>query len=516
MALEADTQIVHGPAATEGLSLESDGDSSDMDDAEHGHGPHGHEPHGHGPPEESDVVVPSLQVYPIQVKRPIASDFAFSFSWPERMLNSLKRLFGEENVLSCLFGATRSISTHFSGVGTAELAIQMLATAGRHVFRAELCLETAFSCECSASCQAALKKRSPGKCLFANLLERFGGGGGGSAPFIFGRSGRSAPVFVARHVREGRLDFGACREAVLRSPLSEGSSCKVHGADCSFGHVDIDVSGPPCQPWSSVGKRKGRQEPRTALTIAWLVWLRHARPRAAIHENVVGFDVKVLEELVGDMYFIRTIRMTPSDMGFPFMLRSRYHSLLIRRQGRRGTPPESMQALYDAVVRDMTYQAPQDAMAWAFCAPREELLAVEKAARSKRGFPPLHDGPTSDWTYLLTDTQKLRLDAYEAEAADTAGMALFDLGQNVGWSGRKAKIPTFRTNTALLWSRELRRWMTKKERLACMGFPVYDTLALAARVPVDSITATAPLSSVGNAMHVANVGCAIALSCLCI
>ena len=118
-----------------GLSLESESDSSDMDDAEHGHGPH-----GHGPPDESDDVVLSLQVYPIQVTRRIASEFAFSFPWPERVLSSLKRLFGEENVFSCLFGATRSISTHFSGVGSAEFAIQMLATAGRHLFRAELSL----------------------------------------------------------------------------------------------------------------------------------------------------------------------------------------------------------------------------------------------------------------------------------------------------------------------------------------------------------------------------------------
>ena len=115
-----------------GLSLESDCDSPDMDDAEHGHGPH-----GHGPPDESDDVVPSLQVYPIQVKRRIASEFAFSFSLPERVLMSLKRFFGEEN-FSCLFEFTCSSSTHFSGLVTAELAIQMLAAAGRRLFRAEM------------------------------------------------------------------------------------------------------------------------------------------------------------------------------------------------------------------------------------------------------------------------------------------------------------------------------------------------------------------------------------------
>ena len=78
-----------------------------------------------------------------------------------------------------------------------------------------------------------------------------------------------------------------------------------------------------------VGQRVG-----LGLTIAWLAWLRHARPRAAAHENVIGFDAKVLEELVGDIYFIRGIRMSPSDMGFPFMCRARASSLLIRRQFR--------------------------------------------------------------------------------------------------------------------------------------------------------------------------------------
>ena len=263
---------------------------------------------------------------------------------------------------------------------------------------------------------------------FTTLLHRFGGCG-------------LAPDIVGRHVRAGRLDCSACSNALRRSPLSEGSACDVHGGDCSFGHVDIDVAGSPCPPWSSSGLRKRREDPQTALTLAWLAWLRRAQPRAAIHENLAGLDGKVLEELVGDMYFIRVVRMSPSDMGFPFLRRPHHYSLLLRRQGRRGTPPESMQALYDAMVRDMSYEAPEEAMAWVFCAPREELLEVENAARSRRGCPPLRAGPMSDWTYLLTDVQKLFLDAYEAKAADATGMQVFDLGQNVSWSSCTAKIP---------------------------------------------------------------------------
>ena len=180
----------------------------------------------------------------------------------------------------------------------------MLAAAGRHVLRAELCLETTFSCECSSSCHATLKARLPGKCIFTNLLHRFGGCG-------------SPSDTIGRHVQAGRLNFAECGKALLRAQVARGSACEVHGAACPLGHIDLDVAGSPCQPWSTAGRRQGREDPRSALTIAWLAWLRHARPRAAVHENVIGFDAKVLEELVGDMYFIRGIRMSPSDMVFP-------------------------------------------------------------------------------------------------------------------------------------------------------------------------------------------------------
>ena len=105
------------PLLDEGLSLESDGDIDGAEREPHGHEPHGYVPHGQEPSDASEKIVPSLLVYPITVKRPIASDLAFSFSWPERLLISLKRLFGEETVSACLCGPARSVSNHFSGFG---------------------------------------------------------------------------------------------------------------------------------------------------------------------------------------------------------------------------------------------------------------------------------------------------------------------------------------------------------------------------------------------------------------
>ena len=44
-----------------------------------------------------------------------------------------------------------------------------------------------------------------------------------------------------------------------------------------------------------------------------------------------------------------------------------------------------------------------------------------------------------------------------------------------------------------------------------MGFPVYDDAARAARVSTDTAMCDAPKFSIGNAMHVANLGVVIAV-----
>ena len=42
-----------------------------------------------------------------------------------------------------------------------------------------------------------------------------------------------------------------------------------------------------------------------------------------------------------------------------------------------------------------------------------------------------------------------------------------------------------------------------------MGYPVYEDLAMAAGVPMDSAVLQGPDYAIGNAMHVANLGCVL-------
>ena len=36
--------------------------------------------------------------------------------------------------------------------------------------------------------------------------------------------------------------------------------------------------------------------------LAWVAWLRKSTPRVVLHENVVGFDVEILVQVLGDLY----------------------------------------------------------------------------------------------------------------------------------------------------------------------------------------------------------------------
>ena len=77
----------------------------------------------------------------------------------------------------------------------------------------------------------------------------------------------------------------------------------------------------------------------------------------------------------------------------------------------------------------------------------------------------------------------------------------------------RAALATFRRNSGRIWSTARRRWLIPRERAACMGYAVYGDMAAAAGVEVDTATEQGPQYSIGNAMHVANLGCVL-MTCL--
>jgi DNA (cytosine-5)-methyltransferase 1 len=88
--------------------------------------------------------------------------------------------------------------------------------------------------------------------------------------------------------------------------------------------VDVVVGGPPCQPWSTGGKRLGTADPRDGWP-AFLRVVREVRPRAFLAENVAGFALgprqrrfaALRDELAGLGYCVRASVENAADHGAP-------------------------------------------------------------------------------------------------------------------------------------------------------------------------------------------------------
>ena len=132
-----------------------------------------------------------------------------------------------------------------------------------------------------------------------------------------------------------------------------------------------------------------------------------------IHENVRGFDGKILEELLGDMYDITAVDVLPEHLGFSFVARPRIYSILTLRGRIERTT--DVQGLYRAVVA--TAARTKGPLPSVLVAGIPEVLAVENHFRAKRGMSLLLQ-PSPSWRYLLTDRQASCLSSHEGRLGD--------------------------------------------------------------------------------------------------
>src|ERR1044072_1513632 len=73
------------------------------------------------------------------------------------------------------------------------------------------------------------------------------------------------------------------------------SSCIVQGPATKLPkvpRVDVLIAGPPCQGFSTLGRRDPSDE-RNALSLAILPWVREAKPKIVVVENVPPFVTSV-------------------------------------------------------------------------------------------------------------------------------------------------------------------------------------------------------------------------------
>ena len=436
------------------------------------------------------------------------SPYGHVFHWAHRWLISLCVVVGERSLRS----ARRhwSVSSHFSGLGTVEVAISCMQVAARALGMPPLSASTAFACERDRGCQHVLKQRVGGACIFGDILELVNSPGVGFACST-----------------NGRLNYEAACEMLENMPVSR-APCVSHKLSCQVPRPDLDISGSPCTPWSRMvgGTRLRRQHPLVATLVAWCRVIRALGVPLALHENVIGFDKDILSERLGQHYAIHEVRVSPSDVGFSFLRRPRVYYVLARRGVL--AVKRNIAAVYAEVAKRANPHGFEPnglvpSPAWVWQATAAQLLGAENLARQRNGMPPVQS-PSQDWAYLLTSKQQAILAeqlrrwrrAHSADPASRPALVI-DLSQRPAYCRvTETQLPTFRTSSSRIWSPSRRRWLLPVEQALAMGYPVTEEAASVMGLPVDVLAEARTAAAVGNAMHVANLGCILLSALACV
>ena len=156
------------------------------------------------------------------------------------------------------------------------------------------------------------------------------------------------------------------------------------------------------------------------------------------------------------------------------------------------------------------------------------MEALETAAKlGMKHFVPGRDPMTLIMNHRECRTMVELDDRYEQkfhESSKTNPNLVYGLGDNAdyqSWSASSGKIPTYRlsTTSSRYWLPYHQRWMTAKERLVSMGWPVCPAMSHAMDVPLigalDPKRAFDLIKVLGNSMHLQSTGVLqlIALTC---
>jgi len=175
------------------------------------------------------------------------------------------------------------------------------------------------------------------------------------------------------------------------------------------GKIDLLVGGPPCQGFSSAGRRK-HDDPRNKLFASYLKIVETLKPKAVLIENVRGFtmDFNVdhgvknyshkLREKLSERYDVFEELLDLSQFGVP-QLRTRYFLLGLRPGLCEGSPFDLLKKRLPSFLRSLRLKAP--VTSW---------TAISDLELSRGGKQPSTETPGFDeikYTSPLTHFQKL-------------------------------------------------------------------------------------------------------------
>jgi site-specific DNA-cytosine methylase len=448
------------------------------------------------------------------------------FEWPKKTLRCLAKELGPETLKKSVLVQGSSLSTYFSGIGTPELALEILQAAKvKHLGVGNF--EAVSACDWDSKCRNVLISQG-NDLVFGDILERLPA------------EVRNGAALKGESFERKHQAIMSCSTKNPATSYSKDKDGKIVTTKSMCPPAVVDMSGSPCTDWSIIGAMKGCSGPTIPIFLTWARIQLENDTAVIIHENVRRFPSDQLKKVLGHKYHMYSIETEPADVGFGLLRRPRRYDVLIHKKKAQllADIPETYAALQKAVgEHGDAGRRPWkrlDSFVHAYGASKnKELLDEERhiaEQRGKRCKDTAKNGAKSvDWFYLLLereqkavrDSTRMWKEKYPDQKDPSEDPScIFHIGDNplkrLVWSAG-GTIPTFRRGGGFYWMPYYRRWILPKERLALMGFPVYPDLAKASGVPVMEIEDQRKAKMMaGNAMHLANAGAILAVTLACV
>ena len=412
------------------------------------------------------------------------------FRWPDKTVQALISELGRDFLLlSALCCAVGSHGSFFSGLGTSEMAWLVLGLA-LQAHGLPFGLHHGFSCENDPYCQDVLRRYTTGP-IVGDIMSL---------------------LHLPRY--DPGADFDEQLRVVMEAPFRTVFWCVRTLKYVQLCRPVTTSSGVPCQDHSMAGKREGLRGKRAHLLFAWLRLQLALLTPIIFLENVPQFCVDFLYEVMGDRYNIVVILCGPQHVGFRFARRERLYIALLRKGA--VLILRDIHKVMNAVCRALQNSVVLSDM---FLAQPQEVLAERNQCLQARGFVSGGCAPVfgSSTRLLLTPAEQERAKYYTdcwwqccGKAPETEPNLVYFLGDNpdggwLSWSGPSGTesnfaLPVIRNGSKvrLLWIPSLHRFMTRREILACMGFPSYVQLAHTYRLPNTFSLSLAESNHIGN------------------
>ena len=273
--------------------------------------------------------------------------YAEIFDWPTKGLESIAvacKCRGRDamaylqGLMSC--SAEIVLTTHFSGMGTSEMALAMIEDMlQQHGISLPMRVHSAT--DINHDCRKVLMSYQPPhgpEHVFGDILDRLPeqakdrliarqlyykqqfekASGNGTSPH-----GGVSKRNLAREVGNRFIQETINILLQERGMLCDQAFCYRHECNCPIfpdglaGHqFHLEIAGSVCTPWSLQGAGLGWLDPASLPFMVWAIQLKKAQPHAFLHECTPSFPVDVLAQIV-DEFKVEAATFCPTDFGIP-------------------------------------------------------------------------------------------------------------------------------------------------------------------------------------------------------